>query len=129
MSDHETHHEGGCFCGRIRYRIGGPVKAVANCHCTMCRRTSGAPFVSWLVVDKSRFTFTGEMPARLDSSDHGQRYFCDHCGTPVTCELDEHANLVDVTLCSLDEPSAFTPDMEVYGDTRLDWVSPMPRKA
>jgi hypothetical protein len=85
--------------------------------------------VSWLVVQKDTFEFTSATPARLDSSAHGRRYFCPACGTPVTCELDEHPSLVDVTLGSLDEPTRFTPTMEVFGDTRLPWVSSTPTKS
>ena len=34
--------EGGCFCGAIRYVIDDNDYGSGNCHCTMCRRTSGA---------------------------------------------------------------------------------------
>jgi len=34
-----------------------------------------------------------------------------------------------VTLGSLDEPTRFTPTMEVFGDTRLPWVSSTPTKS
>ena len=42
--------EGGCFCGAIRYEIDEGKHVVANCHCTLCRKTSAAPFVTWMVV-------------------------------------------------------------------------------
>ena len=42
--------KGGCFCGTIRYEFDAEGIPVADCHCTMCRRTSGAPYVTWLVV-------------------------------------------------------------------------------
>jgi hypothetical protein len=32
---------GGCLCGAIRYEVRGPLRPVVDCHCTMCRRTSG----------------------------------------------------------------------------------------
>ncbi len=34
----------------------------------------------------------------------GSRTFCPHCGTSLTCELDDFPNEVDVTTCSLDHP-------------------------
>ena len=43
---------GGCFCGAINYEIQDGDYLVANCHCTMCRSISGAPFVTWLIVPK-----------------------------------------------------------------------------
>ncbi len=119
-------HEGGCFCGRIRYRFSDPVTITVNCHCTMCRRTSAAPYVSWLVVPTDQFEYTGQDPAVLNSSEDGTRYFCDRCGTPVVCINAGHPEITDVTLGSLDEPERFTPTRDVYKDTRLSWVAHLP---
>lgn len=111
---------GGCFCGSIRYAVEGPVPRIVNCHCTMCRRTSGAPFVTWLVVPEDKFSYTQGTPKKLQSSDHGERYFCASCGTPVVCIVGgEH---VDITLGSLDNPEAFEPNLDIHTDTKLAWV-------
>ncbi len=114
--------DGGCFCGKIRYQITGPVPRVVNCHCTMCRRTSGAPFVTWLVIPAAGFRYLRGKPALLKSSDKGSRYFCPSCGTPIACINLDHADYVDVTLGSLDHPDAFKPDSEFFEDTKLGWL-------
>ncbi|MFQ6022652.1 MAG: GFA family protein [Acidiferrobacterales bacterium] len=95
----------------------------ANCHCSMCRRTSGAPFVSWFVVPTSEFRWVSGKPKELQSSDHGIRSFCSDCGTPLTCELDTHPQVIDVTICSLDDPEQLPPKTDEYTDTQLSWVS------
>lgn len=114
--------EGGCFCGNIRYQIEGSIKRVVNCHCTMCRRTSGAPFVSWLVVPTQYFRYTAQQPKHLDSSDKGDRYFCADCGTPIACLVSGHDKYIDITLGSLDVPESFQPDGDFYEDTKLKWL-------
>lgn len=88
----------------------------------MCRRTSAAPFVSWLVVDKNAFVYTAGEPAVLNSSDTGTRYFCRACGTPIACINTNHTEWIDVTVGSLDEPNRYPPTKEVYTDTRLGWL-------
>ncbi len=113
---------GGCFCGRLRYRIDAPPQASVNCHCTMCRRTSAAPFVTWLIVDKNAFHYTRGKPTTLASSATGTRYFCAECGTPVVCINSAHPEWVDVTVGSLDDPNAFPPTKDFYEDTRLSWL-------
>ncbi len=113
---------GGCFCGAIRYEISGGDYTVANCHCSMCRKTSGAPFVSWLVVPGTEFSYSEGAPQKLQSSDEGSRYFCSECGTPVVCISTRHPEIVDVTVGSLDQPADFSPTMDVYEDSRLPWV-------
>jgi hypothetical protein len=115
--------EGGCFCGAVRYRITGQPAHVTNCHCSMCRRTSGAPFVAWAVVKKPNFAFTEGEPARLDSSSEGRRSFCGRCGTPLTCELSAQPELVDVTVCSMDDPAPLRPKDHIWTDSRVPWVS------
>jgi len=118
--------QGGCFCGAIRYHFTEPVVASVNCHCTMCRRTSAAPFVSWLVVAVEQFAYDTGEPRILKSSEHGTRYFCDHCGSPLVCINDEHPEWVDITLGSLDDPEQFPPNRDVHDDTRLSWVQGFP---
>ena len=46
----------------------------------MCRRTSGAAFVSWMAIPVTSFKFNKGEPKKLVSSDHGTRYFCKECG-------------------------------------------------
>ena len=113
---------GGCFCGQVRYVFTGYQFPTANCHCSMCRRTSGAAFVSWIVVPKTNFRYTAHIPKTLESSLHGTRYFCDRCGTPVACVIDSHPDVIDVTICSLDNPDCVKPKIDIYTDTKLSWI-------
>ncbi|NOX51554.1 MAG: GFA family protein [Gammaproteobacteria bacterium] len=123
-SSQQTHFEGGCFCGEIRYRFEQPIITTVNCHCSMCRRTSGAPYVSWLVIPVEQFSYTLGQPKVLQSSTDGTRYFCHNCGTPVVCINATHPQWVDVTLGSLDDPEYFVPAQDVHDDTRLSWLAP-----
>ena len=120
--------EGGCFCGKIRFQIDGEIRKVLNCHCSMCRRTSGAPFVSWLLVPIKNFSYLSEEPKHLQSSELGERWFCDNCGTPIACIVhsdkapDKKPKYIDITLGSLDEPGVFVPDGDFHEDTKLKWL-------
>jgi hypothetical protein len=46
---------GGCFCGAIRYEARGTPFHETSCHCSICRRTTGAPFVTWFSVRSPDF--------------------------------------------------------------------------
>ena len=119
----EEQIEGGCFCGSIRYAFEQNDYPSGNCHCSMCRRTSAAPFVPWLVVPLKNFEYTKGTPKRLASSSHGTRYFCEHCGTPVACILEKDPENIDITICSLDQPESFSPKADIYTDTKLPWIN------
>ena len=115
--------EGGCFCRKVRYAFEQGDYLVVNCHCTMCRKTSAAPFVTWVIMPKNNFNFTSDEPAVLESSNKGKRHFCRNCGTPLVFESSERAEQMDITTCSLDDPEAWPPTEDAYTETRLDWLA------
>ena len=98
--------KGGCFCGRIRYETAGTPFRETNCHCSICRRTSGAPFVTWFSVLRSEFRFVTGEPTRFKSTAEATRSFCPHCGTPLTFEHDDFPDEIDVTDLQPGSPGA-----------------------
>lgn len=115
--------EGRCFCGFVSYRASGQPFDETNCHCTICRRTSGAPFVAWFSVRRAAFAFLAGAPASFRSSAHGTRTFCPRCGTPLTFQSAHSPDEIDVTICSLDEPERLAPRDHTQTATRLPWVA------
>ncbi|MAI15781.1 MAG: aldehyde-activating protein [Gammaproteobacteria bacterium] len=114
--------EGGCFCGSVRYSFESDNYLSSNCHCSMCRRTSGAAFLSWMAIPLTAFEYGKGNPKNLISSAQGTRYFCQDCGTPLTCLLDEYPKYIYVTICSLDNPQDFEPGGGLYVEDMLNWV-------
>ncbi len=115
-------HAGGCFCNAIRYRASGKPIGVAHCHCSMCRRVSGAPVVTWAVFPAAKFTITKGEPTELRSSERATRTFCNRCGTALTCRTVEHPELIDVTVGSMDHPNNFAPQAHVWTSSQLAWL-------
>src|SRR5690349_12668058 len=101
--------QGGCLCGRVRYEAGGTPIHLTLCHCSICRRSSGAPAVAWFSVPRSQFRFVQGTPGRFKSSAHGTRGFCTHCGSALCFENDQLPDEVDVTTCTLDDPEQLPP--------------------
>ena len=50
------------------------------------------------------------------------RSFCSKCGTPLTYRLVAQSEEIDITLCSLDQPEALTPEDHTWVSSRLPWV-------
>src|SRR5688572_29327511 len=114
--------EGGCLCGRIRYRIAGTAGQTSICHCTMCRRASGAPLVAWATFQTDDIVWLSGEPRRFASSSKAERTFCGDCGTALTFRFHAQPNYTDVTVCSLDAPERIEPEDHIFTTTRLPWI-------
>jgi hypothetical protein len=114
--------EGGCLCGGVRYAVEGDPLAVALCHCSMCRRSAGAPIVAWAMFPADRFAYTAGKPTVHASSPGSGRSFCGACGTKLAFTADYLPGLVDVTVASFDDPEALPPQMHIWHAKRLPWL-------
>jgi hypothetical protein len=123
---------GGCLCGAVRYRaLVDPVRAV-NCHCPMCRRSSGAAFMTFVHFPAAAFTWTSGQPTRYRSSAAAERGFCAVCGSTLSMHEAVLADRVQVSLGSLDRPDLVRPDDHVWTSRQLPWlevVDDLPRFA
>src|SRR5262249_6667089 len=93
-----------------------------NCHCTICRRTSGAPYVAWFSVEAARLRFVSGTPARFESTPGCVRSFCARCGTPLTFHSAQYPELIDLTTASLDQPELAPPRDHTWTRSKLPWV-------
>jgi hypothetical protein len=116
---------GGCACGAIRYESSAEPAMMLNCHCRDCQRSSGGPFVSFVVVPKEGFKFVQGSPRFYDSpSDaggHVHRGFCSDGGSPVMGKVDVAPDIVAIRSASLDAPSLFQPQMDVWTSDAQPW--------
>jgi hypothetical protein len=112
---------GGCLCGLVRYEAVGPPRDVSHCHCSDCRRGSGAPFVTWASFPRSGFRFVAGQPRELRWAGR-LRSFCPRCGTPLTFLSGPGAEELDVTVCSFDDPAGVTPADHTWIEDRLPWI-------
>ena len=112
--------EGGCMCGAIRYELDGEVEVVAHCHCAMCRRSTGAPVVTWAVLPRANFRVTKGSMKIYRSSEKGERMFCPDCGTQLVFQTSDNPDKLDVSLGSLDDPDGLTPSCHVGVSGRLN---------
>ena len=114
--------QGGCYCGWIRYETAAEPFHQTNCHCSICRRTTGGTFVSWFSVPKAELNIISGHPARFDSSEHGSRTFCPRCGTQLTFEDARYPKEIDITTSSLDDPERVPPEDHTRTSSKIGWL-------
>jgi len=124
---------GRCFCGAVTFDVAQVGRVTAHCHCTMCRRASGAPVVTWTCykTDEVRVTGGAENLRDYESSPGAHRKFCGRCGTQLFFESINWLGETHVTRVSLDDAVGPPPSVHVfYGDRArfFDGAEHLPKK-
>jgi hypothetical protein len=116
---------GGCACGAVRYESTGQPLAMLHCHCRDCQRSSGGPCSSFVVVPTEGFKLTQgslrfhDTPSEAGGQSH--RGFCADCGSPIQSKPDSAPQIVAIRTASLDDPSGFELQMDVWTCDALAW--------
>src|SRR6266542_560640 len=96
---------GACFCRIVQFRVELPSKWVAHGDCTMCRRTHGAAFVTWVGMDETRCQVEDaeEQLHWYRSSPEAERGFCSRCGTNLFFRSSRWPGELHIVLANFDE--------------------------
>ncbi|MBA3526533.1 MAG: GFA family protein [Sphingomonas sp.] len=114
--------KGQCHCGAVRYEMAAAAIHQALCHCTDCRRHSGAPMVAWALVPTEQLKAEGEIKVYA-SSEHGRRHFCPACGTGLFyTNAMIFPGAIDVQVATLDDPDEVAPAAQIQVAERIGWM-------
>ncbi len=116
--------EGGCLCGKVRYRLKSEPFDAGWCHCRTCQLNSGSPAMAFATVPIGDFEFTqgGDLVGTVESSDFGNRRFCTSCGTPFLMQVQHQPETVDFSIATLDEPGTIVPGFHIFYASRIPWA-------
>jgi hypothetical protein len=116
--------EGGCLCGRVRYKITAEPLFALHCHCRDCQRASGTGHVPIMGVPKTSFAVTGGPKSYSAAGGSGMkaiRNFCPDCGSLMFGTPEAAADLVTIYMGSLDDPSIRAPTYAQFTRDRVGW--------
>lgn len=119
--------EGGCDCGRIRYRLTDAPLIVHCCHCRWCQRESGASFALNAMIESDRVEIVGDEPEIVltpSASGRGQRIArCPDCRVALWSHYAGNGPLMRfVRVGTLDDPDALPPDVHIFTASKQPWV-------
>lgn len=117
-----THFEGHCSCGAVRFTADGEAKVMANCHCTDCRRFTGAAYASLIFMERGDVKIEGETTSFEHVSDRGNKMtkrFCPVCGSQMFTESEGRPTMIGFRAGSLVDASEFKPKVNVYLSSKI----------
>ncbi len=119
----EMKMEGGCLCGAIRYSVSSAPFAAEYCHCSMCKKNTGAVVVNWMDFRKEQLTWINGKPKEYQSSKNILRGFCNQCGSTLSFRDTRHDEFTTLTIASLDDPNLVEPKYHIYTEDQVKWLN------
>jgi len=108
--------EGGCACGRMRYRLASKPMFVHCCHCRDCQRQTGSAFVINALIETDRIEkLMGEtegVPVPTPSGRLHVIHRCPACKVAVWSHYGGKQQLSFVRVGTLDEPYALQAGLD-----------------
>lgn len=114
-------NNGHCLCGKVKVHASSKQKSVGACHCDICRRWAGGPFMA--VDCGTDMAFEGEESIGVyDSSEWAQRGFCKNCGTHLFYRLKQSGQYL-MPPGIFDKGGQFVFDHQVFIDEKPAYYS------
>ena len=114
--------QGRCLCGDVRWEVRGPFAQMTHCHCSMCRKSHGAPFATYAAAPAEGFGWVqGEdRIVRYESSPGFDRPFCGRCGSVVAG--DPHTDgTIFMPVGNLENDPGARPEAHIFAASKAPW--------
>src|SRR5687768_1365002 len=115
---------GGCLCGQVRYECSADPFFMGNCHCRDCQKSSGGAYEPDIGLPATALKITGAVKyydKKADSGNTLSRGFCPECGSRLFGKTTATTDLAMITAASLDDPSQYRPQMDIYISSAQHW--------
>jgi len=117
-----TTFKGACQCGAIQFQIEGDPKWIAHCHCSDCRRATGAAVSTYVGAEKANAKFLVGTPSRYASSKGVIRSFCGACGTPIAYQGERWPSEIHFFVGLFERADDLVPQGHAYAAEKLPWL-------
>ena len=117
--------EGGCLCGKVRYRIAAAPIVTRVCWCRLCQYLGAGSGTVNVCFPSAALQVSGELSDYSSIADSGNvmhRRFCPACGTPLFSTAEARPHLTFVRAGSLDDPAIATPGMTIWTSQAPVWA-------
>jgi len=114
---------GGCLCGGVRYEVRGTFLRAGHCHCSRCRRHSGAAVGTQGRVRRVDFRMvSGSDLVRVFKPEDGAvKAFCSVCGSSLFGGTWPEGPEVSIRLGTVDGDPGIRPQYHTYVGSKAVW--------
>jgi hypothetical protein len=114
---------GSCLCGGVRFEVELPFRRASYCHCSRCRKHSGATALVHGRVPREQFRLLeGEDLIRVFTPPGGAvKAFCSVCGSSLFGGRWPEGAEVSVRFGALDGDPEIRPQYRTFVDSKAVW--------
>ncbi len=114
---------GGCLCGGVRFEIKGRFLRAGHCHCSRCRKHSGAAASTQGRIAKGDFELIEGAPLvrAYRTPGHDTKAFCTVCGSSLFGGDWPGGDEVSVRLGALDDDPGIRPQYHTFVGSVASW--------
>ncbi|HTV94371.1 MAG TPA: GFA family protein [Steroidobacteraceae bacterium] len=114
---------GKCLCGAVRYAVEDGFRYSLNCHCSNCRRATGAAFKPFAGIERSKLRLThGAERLLVYGTESAHDAHCGVCGS-LLYSLVRNAQFVHVTLGTLVDSPSIRPSAHIFVGSKAPWYT------
>jgi hypothetical protein len=112
---------GKCLCGAVHYAVADEFVYAANCHCSNCRRATGAAFKPFAGIARDKLVLTkGGDNLTLFGEENGHDAHCRTCGSLLYSVVRDGA-FVHVTMGTLVDDPTIRPSKHIFVGSKAPW--------
>jgi hypothetical protein len=119
-----THLTGSCLCGGVRFEVTQSFRSANHCHCSRCRKHSGAFGGTQARVPREGFRLlAGEELIRVyrPAEDAAVKAFCEVCGSSLFGARWPEGEEISIRLGALDGDPGIRPQCHSFVASRAPW--------
>jgi hypothetical protein len=114
---------GSCLCGTLEYEVEDQFLYSLNCHCSECRRATGAAFKPFAGIQREKLRITaGADRLMIYGQAQGHDAHCGRCGS-LLYSLVKEATTLHVTLGTLLDGPSIGPSAHIFAASKAPWYT------
>jgi hypothetical protein len=113
---------GSCACGAVRYEVADAFAYAANCHCSFCRRTTGAAYKPFAGIEIGKLRLVAGADSLLTVGDpaHAHDLHCRQCGSLLYSVVRDGA-WAHVAMGTLIDAPTIRPTEHIFVGSKAPW--------
>ncbi len=114
---------GRCECGTVKYQVQGELADFCHCHCSICRKISGAAFVTWGGIARAEFSYVSgeDNVGSYSFSDRADSRFCKTCSSTILVDFKPEADMLYITLGTVDGNIDCPDGFHQFAGSKAPW--------